>query len=1051
MATDITTLAIQLQSKEAESGLKTFNDLLTAGSKNAKGMEHMTIGVDVDEAVRQLSVFKASFDNIATAAQNIHFDLGMNMPTMLAPPPVEPADTAALEELKAFFQEAAEEMRKQSELVNESMEKLGAGAERTGTTVRVAGESMRGAGASAGEYAEKLRELNAAKKDLEKLAERADADGKAAYEADQRAREAKRDLLQAERELKKVSEQLNATHTGGAGDIMKLAEKEDALKTEVNNLSEAYKKARAEADKLNAKLDVSAGKADEARERFNHLKEEVAGIPAPTGKAGKSVDAFSVGAKKAGTAATKLARGFTSVARFGGLAVPGLAGLGRTIGMFSLTGPWVGAAVVGIAALAASIKKMRGESDKEAQRIKENAENALKASKAAKEFVSSGETDWKRLGDLSDMGSLTNTQNEEAAAIVRRLTERYGDLGIEIDKTTGKLAGYMSARLAANEKEREIQKETLEFSLKEAENYRRNQEKTFLESTKQGFTSGDSTAFKKSNEELANLVRDENTAEIDISKAFNSRKADLQAIISGEKELTYEIEHRDFQGNVTTTTGTVSKEAAAEQLKLLKAYEETWSAANKAKHALEDFNSEEAAQQNKRIEAAQKDLAKAQAGLVNEGGLLHLETEAEKYQRIEQEWYKIRDSIEEAQLAGKGEDEILKLKSQEANLAKEILTYQEKQTREEEKQAAAQAKANTAAAERLKKLQESYVIENGASVRAKTNDELSADRKKEIARLQKEIAEMTGTARRNATAADLAQWGKRYNPATGKMDGDQKQAGWRGILSDGKGGVMTEVSAGVTIDGKEVEIPLIIPESTQEDLKRIAQVANGELTDIPVDLMDKAMEFAKKRLAEGKSPFFNGDAADESLRNVDDILTLTEAQTRLLQLQAEQGKYAEAVQKAEKQNEAARKAYVIENGAVLRKKTEAELQREREKEIEAARARVAASKEGTMEHAQAQAELDRLAIEEYNARKKTNASAVLNDAKEADTRLMRGIEARSSEALALESRTFTKDDSEKALMKDTKEIQTDIKDIVQKMLNAIEASFSNLNDKLQSV
>ena len=91
MATDITTLAIQLQSKEAESGLKTFNDLLTAGSKNAKGMEHMTIGVDVDEAVRQLSVFKASFDNIATAAQNIHFDLGMNMPTMLAPPPVEPA------------------------------------------------------------------------------------------------------------------------------------------------------------------------------------------------------------------------------------------------------------------------------------------------------------------------------------------------------------------------------------------------------------------------------------------------------------------------------------------------------------------------------------------------------------------------------------------------------------------------------------------------------------------------------------------------------------------------------------------------------------------------------------------------------------------------------------------------------------------------------------------------------------------------------------------------------------------------------------------------
>ena len=96
MATDITTLAIALQSKEAESNLKVFNDLLATGSDQAKKMEHLSIGVDVNEALKELAALKAGYDDIAKSAENIHFDLGTNMPTM----PEQPIDTTALEELK---------------------------------------------------------------------------------------------------------------------------------------------------------------------------------------------------------------------------------------------------------------------------------------------------------------------------------------------------------------------------------------------------------------------------------------------------------------------------------------------------------------------------------------------------------------------------------------------------------------------------------------------------------------------------------------------------------------------------------------------------------------------------------------------------------------------------------------------------------------------------------------------------------------------------------------------------------------------------------------
>lgn len=1061
MATDITTLAIALQSKEAESNLKIFNELLATGSTNAKKMERMTIGVDVDAALQQLNALRTSYEEIAKTAQNIHFDMGIN-PEMFAPKAEPSVDASALEELKAFFQEQAEAVRKQAELVSDAMEKMGAGAESAGGSVRTAGESMRGAGAAAGEYALKVREVAAAKKELEKLAAKADADGQAAYEADKRARDAKHDLIVAERELQKVSEQLSKTHMGGAGDIMALAEKEDALKTEVQNLTEAYRKAQEEADKFGAKLDVSAGKADEARAHYNQLKTELTGMPGPTTNAAGAVDSFEKNAKRAGTTATKLARGFNAVAFAGGAAVPGLTKVGMAISMFSYAGPYVGAAVVGLGLLSVAIKKVREQSELEAQYIRENAERALKSVQATKEFVSASENDWKRLGELSDVGTLTNSQNEEATSIISRLTEVYGALGIEIDKATGKLKGYAEAREKASGTDKELQRETLRHAKEMAKINAINQVKSFYNS------SGDSFVRAR-NQEILSTLTDKALSDSEKQKAINLYKERLQRVVAGMEKMTYQTQtYKHTEGSVYQTTQTyeISQSEAAETLKHVEDLEKAWRAASEAKRNLDKYDEKELEEKNKKFEAAAKAYTQAQNGLVAENGKWRLETDEDASNKRIARLDEIENALKDEKLE---EAKRLELKAEYFTLTKAELQYKTRIRQQEEREAEAAKrtaeaenqkaiaakKASDATAERIKALQKNLVFDRkGTAVREKTLDEQSADRREEIARLKQQVAALSVTAaRRDATAEELLQWGGRYNPATGKMNGDQKQAGWRGILSDGKGGVMTEVSTGVKIDGKEVEIPLIVPESTKEDLQRIAKIANGELTDIPEDLLEKALSFAKKRIAEGKSAFFNGDKEDESLRNIDDITELYEAQTKLLQLQTQDAKYRDQLKAANEARANAGKGYVFDdNGAVLRKRTEEELNQERQKELADARKRVEAAEKGTVERAQAEAELTRLEIEAYNARKKSSAATVMSEARANNTRLVQGVEARSSAALALESRVFHRDDSEKAIMRDSKDIQTDIKDAVNKLVTGFtdfSATFANVKDLLQ--
>jgi hypothetical protein len=92
------------------------------------------------------------------------------------------------------------------------------------------------------------------------------------------------------------------------------------------------------------------------------------------------------------------------------------------------------------------------------------------------------------------------------------------------------------------------------------------------------------------------------------------------------------------------------------------------------------------------------------------------------------------------------------------------------------------------------------------------------------------------------------------DPGYGKRaDGTPKGRGWLGELKRPDGGVSTELSIGVTIDGKETEIPSLVPGLSKN---QIDAVLNGEMPD---SVVDKAVAHAKKRISEGKSPFADAE------------------------------------------------------------------------------------------------------------------------------------------------------------------------------------------------
>jgi hypothetical protein len=83
-----------------------------------------------------------------------------------------------------------------------------------------------------------------------------------------------------------------------------------------------------------------------------------------------------------------------------------------------------------------------------------------------------------------------------------------------------------------------------------------------------------------------------------------------------------------------------------------------------------------------------------------------------------------------------------------------------------------------------------------------------------------------------------------------RADGTSKGLGYFGILQRPDRKISTELSIGVNIDGKETEIPSLVPTLTRSEIDYL--LAGGKPTE---PIVNKAKTFAIKRLREGKNPF----------------------------------------------------------------------------------------------------------------------------------------------------------------------------------------------------
>lgn len=78
----------------------------------------------------------------------------------------------------------------------------------------------------------------------------------------------------------------------------------------------------------------------------------------------------------------------------------------------------------------------------------------------------------------------------------------------------------------------------------------------------------------------------------------------------------------------------------------------------------------------------------------------------------------------------------------------------------------------------------------------------------------------------------------------------KKGLGYFGELQRPGGGVSSELSFGVPIQGKETEIPALVPTLSREEIDYL--LGGGKITD---PIMHKAVAHAQKRIAQGKDPF----------------------------------------------------------------------------------------------------------------------------------------------------------------------------------------------------
>lgn len=89
-----------------------------------------------------------------------------------------------------------------------------------------------------------------------------------------------------------------------------------------------------------------------------------------------------------------------------------------------------------------------------------------------------------------------------------------------------------------------------------------------------------------------------------------------------------------------------------------------------------------------------------------------------------------------------------------------------------------------------------------------------------------------------------------------REDGTPKGRGYLGPLVTPAGNIVTEYTIGVNLDGKEVDIPTLVPTLTAGEILSVLDAADNG--DQPMEsVITKAIEHARNKIANGQSVFFN--------------------------------------------------------------------------------------------------------------------------------------------------------------------------------------------------
>jgi len=102
-----------------------------------------------------------------------------------------------------------------------------------------------------------------------------------------------------------------------------------------------------------------------------------------------------------------------------------------------------------------------------------------------------------------------------------------------------------------------------------------------------------------------------------------------------------------------------------------------------------------------------------------------------------------------------------------------------------------------------------------------------------------------------------------------RPDGTRKGFGWLGPkkLPDGK--VATEYSIGVGLDGKETDIPTLVPTLSGDEVSMLINDIIPNKKPIPETIIRKAVNHAKQMIAQGKSPFVEATSPEQDLKTLE--------------------------------------------------------------------------------------------------------------------------------------------------------------------------------------